>query len=42
MISKEQFEIEIDGIIANALREDVCDGDHSSLACIPVTARGKA
>ena len=42
MISKEQFEIEIDGIIANAIREDVGDGDHSSLACIPVTARGKA
>ncbi|MFP4846059.1 carboxylating nicotinate-nucleotide diphosphorylase [Winogradskyella sp. PE311] len=42
MISKEQFKIEIDGIIANAIREDVGDGDHSSLACIPADAQGKA
>ncbi|MGB3590108.1 MAG: carboxylating nicotinate-nucleotide diphosphorylase [Nonlabens sp.] len=33
---------EIDRIINNALREDVGDGDHSSLACIPSTAQGKA
>ena len=42
MISEEQFNKEIDLIIANAIREDVGDGDHSSLACIPDTARGKA
>ena len=42
MISKEQFNKEIDLIIANAIREDVGDGDHSSLACIPASARGKA
>lgn len=42
MISKEQFNIEIDLIISNAIREDVGDGDHSSLACIPATAKGKA
>ena len=42
MISKEQFEKEIEIIIENALREDVGDGDHSSLACIPAEARGKA
>jgi len=42
MISEEQFQLEIDGIIANAIREDVGDGDHSSLACIPASARGKA
>jgi len=42
MISKEQFEKELDFIINNAIREDVGDGDHSSLACIPVTATGKA
>ena len=42
MISKEQFDKEIAGIIANAIREDVGDGDHSSLACIPETAIGKA
>lgn len=42
MISKEQFNKEIELIIANAIREDVGDGDHSSLACIPATAQGKA
>ena len=42
MISKEQFDKEIEGIIANAIREDVGDGDHSSLACIPASAQGKA
>jgi nicotinate-nucleotide pyrophosphorylase (carboxylating) len=42
MISKEQFEKELDFIINNAIREDVGDGDHSSLACIPATATGKA
>lgn len=42
MISQEQFEIEVKGIIANAIREDVGDGDHSSLACIPSAAMGKA
>ena len=42
MISEAQFQIEIEGIIANAIREDVGDGDHSSLACIPATATGKA
>ncbi len=42
MITKEQFENELDLIISNAIREDVGDGDHSSLACIPESARGKA
>ena len=42
MISESQFNIEIQGIIANAIREDVGDGDHSSLACIPKDASGKA
>ncbi|WP_353086548.1 carboxylating nicotinate-nucleotide diphosphorylase [Flavobacterium sp.] len=42
MISEEQFEYEIQTIIANAIREDVGDGDHSSLACIPTNAHGKA
>lgn len=42
MITQEQFQKEIDSIIKNAIREDVGDGDHSSLACIPVTAKGKA
>jgi nicotinate-nucleotide pyrophosphorylase (carboxylating) len=37
-----QFEEEMNRIITNALREDVGDGDHSSLACIPGNATGKA
>jgi len=36
------FDSEIDGIIVNAIREDVGDGDHSSLACIPKSAIGRA
>lgn len=42
MISEEQFQKELQLIIQNAIREDVGDGDHSSLACIPSTAQGKA
>lgn len=42
MITKEQFDKEVAGIISNAIREDVGDGDHSSLACIPEDAKGKA
>ncbi|MCM4169191.1 Nicotinate-nucleotide pyrophosphorylase [carboxylating] [Arenibacter antarcticus] len=42
MISEEQFSTELDLIIKNAVREDVGDGDHSSLACIPSNAQGKA
>lgn len=42
MITEAQFQQEIDLIISNAIREDVGDGDHSSLACIPDTAKGKA
>ncbi|UII75544.1 carboxylating nicotinate-nucleotide diphosphorylase [Flagellimonas sp. HMM57] len=42
MITQDQFQKEIHYIIENAIREDVGDGDHSSLACIPDTATGKA
>src|SRR5690606_7948096 len=42
MIPQKQFNKEIDLIIANAIREDVGDGDHSSLACIPYDAVGEA
>ena len=42
MISEEQFQNELQLIIQNAIREDVGDGDHSSLACIPPDAQGKA
>ena len=42
MISEAQFQNELQLIIQNAIREDVGDGDHSSLACIPSDANGKA
>lgn len=42
MISQAKFEEEIEIIIANAVREDVGDGDHSSLASIPKNAKGRA
>jgi len=42
MISQEQFDKEVQLIIENAIREDVGGGDHSSLACIPSQAMGKA
>lgn len=42
LISEEQFQQELAQIISNAIREDVGDGDHSSLACIPHQAKGKA
>ncbi len=42
MISEAQFQEELELIISNAIREDVGDGDHSSLACIPASAQGKA
>jgi nicotinate-nucleotide pyrophosphorylase (carboxylating) len=42
MISETQFQNELHLIIANAIREDVGDGDHSSLASIPANAEGKA
>ncbi len=36
------FEKELSLIISNAIREDIGDGDHSSLACIPYDAVGEA
>ena len=42
MITQESFRDEIEIIIANAVREDVGPGYHSSLACIPENAFGKA
>jgi nicotinate-nucleotide pyrophosphorylase (carboxylating) len=42
MISETQFQNELQLIIENAIREDVGTGDHSSLACIPNSATGKA
>jgi nicotinate-nucleotide pyrophosphorylase (carboxylating) len=42
MISKEQFQKELQLIIKNGIREDIGEGDHSSLACIPAEAMGQA
>ena len=42
MITNEQFKNEVQLIIANAVREDVGEGDYTSLACIPSDAVGKA
>lgn len=42
MITDLQFKNELQLIIQNAIREDVGDGDYSSLACIPKSATGKA
>jgi nicotinate-nucleotide pyrophosphorylase (carboxylating) len=41
-MSKDQFEKELELIISNAVREDIGDGDHTSLSCIPADAIGKA
>ena len=42
MISTKQFEKELALIIKNGFREDVGEGDHTSLSCIPSNAHGKA
>jgi nicotinate-nucleotide pyrophosphorylase (carboxylating) len=42
MISELQFQNELKQIIQNGIREDIGEGDHSSLACIPNDAQGKA
>ena len=42
MISNTKFQEELQLIVANAIREDIGEGDHSSLACIPANAKGKA
>lgn len=36
------FDEKLHHLIDEALREDVGDGDHSALSCIPATAKGKA
>src|SRR5258708_9624806 len=36
------FDEQLQTQIESALREDIGDGDHSSLSCIPPDARGKA
>ena len=39
MLGKNKF---IEKAIKNAFEEDIGDGDHSSLACIPLAAESKA
>ena len=36
------FDEYLNNFIDSAIREDVGDGDHSSLSCIPADARGRA
>ena len=42
MISEEKFKKELNIIIQNGIREDIGSGDYSSLASIPVDAKGEA
>jgi len=37
-----EFDYRLEHLVREALAEDVGDGDHSSLCCIPVSKRGKA
>lgn len=39
---KHSFQEQLTHLIENALREDIGDGDHTTLSCIPADARGKA
>ncbi len=36
------FDIQLNILVEAALKEDIGDGDHSTLSCIPADARGKA
>ncbi|MEO5651189.1 MAG: carboxylating nicotinate-nucleotide diphosphorylase [Ginsengibacter sp.] len=42
MIHDKNYQQQLEELISNALREDVGDGDHSSLSCIDANAKGKA
>jgi len=42
MINSVKYKKELELIIDNAIREDIGDGDHSSLACIPEEETGQA
>ena len=37
-----QFDERLKQLLTDALQEDVGDGDHSTLCCIPADAKGKA
>src|SRR6201991_106550 len=36
------FDEQLEFLVTNALKEDIGDGDHTTLSCIPPDARGKA
>jgi nicotinate-nucleotide pyrophosphorylase (carboxylating) len=40
--SRLYYKMNIDQIIENGLKEDIGDGDHTSLSCIPQNTKGKA
>ena len=42
LLSERLYNFNIQQFITNALKEDMGDGDHTSLACIPISAKGKA
>ena len=42
MIHNEDYYQKLNQLITNALAEDIGDGDHSTLSCIGMNARGKA
>ena len=42
MIHSKEYQQQLEELITNALKEDVGDGDHSSLSCINANAKGKA
>jgi nicotinate-nucleotide pyrophosphorylase (carboxylating) len=42
MIHSKEYQQQLEELITNALKEDVGDGDHSSLSCIDTDAKGKA
>ena len=37
-----KFDEQLQLLVLNALQEDIGDGDHTTLSCIPPDARGKA
>jgi nicotinate-nucleotide pyrophosphorylase (carboxylating) len=41
-MSPQDFDLKLQHLVKEALAEDVGDGDHSTLSCIPADARGKA
>ena len=38
----QNFDEQLNHLIEEALKEDVGDGDHSTLSCIPADTKGKA